>query len=237
MTCAVTMLSPEEAYRCWAATYDSTDNPLIALEERCLLPLLNDLQGLDVLDAGCGTGRWLRHMNALGICSLRGVDSSREMLTVARQTCSPSVRLYLSNVLSLPLPDASVDLVIASFLVSYVKPLDTFIQEVHRVLRDGGVLLLSDLHPDARRRGWQSTFRWQDSTYAIETYPYSLNELRKSLRKAGFRTGFFLEPCMGEAERSIFIQAGREDLFAAATEHPAIYASRFVKGTSDIPSR
>ena len=45
----------------WAETYDEENNPLLMLEERTLEPFLPSLVGAHVLDAGCGTGRWLRH--------------------------------------------------------------------------------------------------------------------------------------------------------------------------------
>lgn len=237
MSSPVITLAPQEAYQCWAATYDSTENPLIALEERSLLPLLNDVQGRDVLDIGCGTGRWLRHLSDLGARSLCGIDNSAAMLSVAKSTCSPSTKLHLADALSLPLPDASVDLVIGSFLLSYVEAVDTFIEEVHRVLRDGGLLLLSDLHPEARRHGWRSSFRVQESSYIIATYAYSLAKLKESLRMTAFSLDFCLEPYIGEAERQIFVQAGREDLFAAAIEHPAIFISGFRKQNSRFSAR
>src|SRR5215831_6355504 len=50
------VLRPSEGYDRWAVTYDSALNPLLALEERCVFPLLPALQNLRVLDLACGTG-------------------------------------------------------------------------------------------------------------------------------------------------------------------------------------
>ena len=60
----------------WAEVYDDQPNPLIALEERVLSQLLPPLRGRDVLDAGCGTGRWLDRVAASEPRSLTGVDAS-----------------------------------------------------------------------------------------------------------------------------------------------------------------
>jgi ubiquinone/menaquinone biosynthesis C-methylase UbiE len=223
MSTPVATLTPEEAYRRWARTYDTTESPLLMLEERHLDPKLGSLSGCDVLDIGCGTGRWLRKLSTLGARFLNGIDSSEAMLSIARKTCPPQVRLHQASAAFLPLPDNSVDLVMASFLLSYVPSLDPFVHEVERVLRPGGRLLLSDLHPEARTNGWRSTFRFRQSVYAIATYPYSLEDLQNSLYARGFVTEFCEEPRFDEPERLIFLRAGREDLFCAAKDLPAIY--------------
>jgi ubiquinone/menaquinone biosynthesis C-methylase UbiE len=74
---------PAEAFDGWAASYDEQPNPLLALEQRVLLPRLGDVRGLDVLDAGCGTGRWLAQLAGRSARSLAGVDISSVMLGLA----------------------------------------------------------------------------------------------------------------------------------------------------------
>lgn len=223
MSTPIATLTAEEAYRRWAPTYDATENPLLALEERCLFPKLGFVTGSDVLDIGCGTGRWLKRMNSLGARSLQGVDSSAAMLSIAQKSCPSQTRLYAADATSLPLSDASVDLVIGSFVLSYIRFFDTSLGEVARVLRPGGRLVLSDLHPQARAHGWQSTFRFRESVYAIATYSYTLPELWKALTSHEFSIDFREEPYLGEPERDIFVRSGKEDLFSSASGIPAIY--------------
>ena len=66
-------VSVEEGYKRWAATYDRTPNPLLALEQRCLLPLIPDLAGKRVLD-----------LFDLAICSF-AVEHIRNMSEVAAE--------------------------------------------------------------------------------------------------------------------------------------------------------
>ena len=44
----------------------------------------------NIVDLGCGTGRWLQRLEAIGASSLTGVDSSAAMLAEARKKCLPS---------------------------------------------------------------------------------------------------------------------------------------------------
>jgi len=73
----------EEGYELWAPAYDRDPNHLLALEERTLKPLLPDLAGQQVLDLGCGTGRWLELLLDLAARRPVGVDRSPAMLSVA----------------------------------------------------------------------------------------------------------------------------------------------------------
>jgi hypothetical protein len=43
---------PQEVFDSWADVYDSQPNPLLSLEQRLLGPMLMDVRGLDILDAG-----------------------------------------------------------------------------------------------------------------------------------------------------------------------------------------
>ena len=63
----------------------SAPNPMLSLEERFLAPILPKLRGQDVLDVGCGTGRWLEKMAKRHATSLTGVDASPEMLERASE--------------------------------------------------------------------------------------------------------------------------------------------------------
>jgi malonyl-CoA O-methyltransferase len=78
------VLSVDKGYELWAPTYDQDLNPLLALEERVLTPLLPSLQGKVVLDLGCGTGRWLKRLLESGASEGAGLDASSAMLAPSR---------------------------------------------------------------------------------------------------------------------------------------------------------
>src|SRR5215211_3217817 len=78
-------LAPAAAYALWAANYPPhAHNPLMLAEERAMLALLpSDLRGRAVVDAGCGSGRYLLHALRRGARRVLGVDLSAEMLARA----------------------------------------------------------------------------------------------------------------------------------------------------------
>src|SRR6476469_3903288 len=80
-------LAPAAAYALWAASYPPhAHNPLMLAEERAMLALLpGSLRGRSVLDAGCGSGRYLLHALRRGARRVLGVDLSGEMLARARE--------------------------------------------------------------------------------------------------------------------------------------------------------
>ena len=59
-------VSALEGHRIWAASYDSGDNPLLALERRSMESLLDFIMPSNVIDVGCGSGRWLGYFQKGG---------------------------------------------------------------------------------------------------------------------------------------------------------------------------
>ncbi len=55
------------------------------LEQPSALALLGDLNGLSVLDLGCGEGHYTRLLKQLGASQVLGVDLSSDMIELARQ--------------------------------------------------------------------------------------------------------------------------------------------------------
>jgi len=84
-------LDAREGYDRWAESYDRTENPLVALDRRYTLKLLEPRPGERVLDAACGTGAHVGSMLRAGSAPV-GFDLFRGMLNVTRRKY-PSVPL------------------------------------------------------------------------------------------------------------------------------------------------
>ncbi len=97
-----------------------------------------------VLDLPCGTGRFLRVLEQEPRFAPIGADYSLSMLDIAvSTTCSPLIRC---DGFSIPLPADSFDLVICSRLVFHYHKPQELIQEFHRILVNGGVLIFDTLN-------------------------------------------------------------------------------------------
>ena len=70
------------------------------------------------LDAACGTGRHAAYLAQLGH-QVIGVDSSPEMLAVAREKL-PDVEIHLADLNALPVADDGVDVVVCAFALTHV---------------------------------------------------------------------------------------------------------------------
>lgn len=97
--------------------------------------------GQDVLEAGCGEGYGAA---LLAFIARRVVAVDYDAATVAHvRSRYPSVDVMEGNLAALPLPDASVDVVVNFQVIEHLWDQPQFITECLRVLRPGGVLLMS----------------------------------------------------------------------------------------------
>ena len=107
--------------------------------------------GATVLDLGCGAGTDLLIAAQMAGSTGRviGVDMTSAMLDRARDSAAEiglaNVELHESLIESLPLPDASVDVVISNGVIDLVPDKDAVFAEIDRVLRPGGRLQVADV--------------------------------------------------------------------------------------------
>jgi len=220
-------VSAAEGYEWWAPTYDYVPNPLLAREERHLLPLLTDLSNKSVLDLACGTGRWLEKLIAQGCKSAMGIDCSTAMLRVAGLKRGLKGRLARATCEDLPLPSAAFDLATCSFALGHMWDLGSMVSELARVTRTGADIFVSDLHPEAYARGWRVGFRDGSTAFEIEMRSRTAEEIVHAFCANGFRCQTHEALWLGEPERPIFERAGKSRLFLEACKLPAVLVCHF----------
>ena len=168
-------LDPIAAYALWADTYPpQAHNAVMLAEERALLSLLpRDLRGLRVVDVGCGTGRYLRHMLARDAVWPIGIDLSHEMLVRAIQ---PGTAIVQSTTTHLPLHSASADVIVCALMLGHVESLGMALRELSRVVQPNGLLACSDFHPIGATFGWQRTFKHAGQRFAVRHFTHTVED-------------------------------------------------------------
>lgn len=197
---------------------------MLLLEQRFLEPLLPPVVGRDVVDLGCGTGRWLEKLALLKPRSLIGIDSSAHMLARAVGKVRGSATLLREDCEKQPLRSSSADLILCSFLVSYLADLDRFAHEICRIARPNADVFISDLHPQTESTlGWRRGFRVNETHVDLATFTWSLDQLLSAFQRLGMRPAALLEPYFGEPEFGILERAGKFGSRDRFRHHPAIY--------------
>jgi SAM-dependent methyltransferase len=100
-------------------------------------------RGKHVLDVACGEGYGSAILASVA-SGVVGVDASAETIAHAA-TAYPNadVQFIHAQATEIPLPDASFDVVVSFETLEHMDEHEAFVQEAHRVLREGGLLLLS----------------------------------------------------------------------------------------------
>jgi ubiquinone/menaquinone biosynthesis C-methylase UbiE len=157
-------LGVSDAYASWADTYDGP-NPLITAEEPAVRSFLDGTAPGRAVDAACGTGRLARLLGDLGH-EVIAVDGSTEMLAHAGRN-APAATLVRGDLRRLPIRDRSIDVAVCGLALTHVPSLREPIAELARILRPGGRLIISDIHPVAVATGAHAFFVRRDGSRGV----------------------------------------------------------------------
>jgi SAM-dependent methyltransferase len=175
-------------YSIWSKTYDTDPNPLIPIEELSVRSLLRTIECEDVLDAATGTGRYALFLAQQGK-RVTAVDASLEMLAQAKDKARQkqlTINFQQEDIRQLPFEDASFDLVICGLALAHSKDLKKPCQELVRVLRGGGNLIISDLHPWFQvKYGPKHEIELEGKRYPYPIYHTQVEDYVDAVRSAG----------------------------------------------------
>lgn len=150
------------------------------------LPARGD--GKSLLDVGCGTGHHIKALRAAG-WDAAGVDASDGMLAHARAN-NPGARIEKADVDALPFPDRTFDYALSIEVLRYLRDPQPSINEMARVLKPGGVALVTAA-PKLNLNGYWAinhlTSRIRIGNFTqLRQYFTTSATLRRQFRQAGF---------------------------------------------------
>ncbi|MBU3188100.1 class I SAM-dependent methyltransferase [Clostridium bowmanii] len=154
-------------------------------EERLKYKVLSKVSIKDkvVADLGCGTG-FLSLALALDASIVFSIDQSVNMLRESRKLMDSkkfnNVYPIISSIDNLVLFDESVDVVFINMALHHVKDAKKAIQEMHRVIKKDGTLIISDVQ--------EHNGQWAKEEMFDEWLGFSNNQIEEWLTDAGFNT-------------------------------------------------
>jgi malonyl-CoA O-methyltransferase len=169
-------------------TYDAAAWLQTAARDELLsrLPLLRSPPAA-VLDLGAGTGLAARELKRrFRRAAVTAADIAAPMLEVARRHSRfwRPIRCVLADASALPFEAASFDLVFSNLMLQWLAPPDAALAEMRRVLKPGGLLLLSSFGPETLR---ELRDAWQAGDDGVHVNEFiDVHDLGSALARAGF---------------------------------------------------
>lgn len=106
-----------------------------------ILKYLPKIDGLKILDVGCGECQFFDKLQNDRNYKFYGVDNSEKQLYKARKKGYHSTKSDLDK--TLPFAEDCFDIVIATEIIEHLFDTDAFLQRIHRVLKPEGLLILT----------------------------------------------------------------------------------------------
>lgn len=163
---------------------------------------------MTVLEIGCGTGS-TAIAHAPHVKHIRAVDISEKMIDICREKATTgavdNVSFDCAAIDALDVDTESVDAVLALSLLHLVADRDVVIEDIHRMLKPGGVFISSTACLGGRM-GWLKLIA--PLGYFLGLFPmlriFKVSQMVDSVLAAGFEIDFQWQP---EASPTVFIVA------------------------------
>lgn len=149
-----------------------------------------------ILEAGCGLGPWVIRLGMLGY-DVVGVDYQEECITKIKEYDAKQ-RVYTADVRGMPFKDGSFRAYLSWGVIEhFAEGPDAVLKEAHRVLEDGGILILTVPYKNIlrkikeplmyikRNRLVRKLFNKPIKAYYYQKY-FKVKELRDTIAKHGF---------------------------------------------------
>ena len=158
-----------ERYR--EARPTGVSDPNLVMEEPALLEELGSVEGLRVVDLGCGDAALGRTLLSAGCARYLAIDGSERMVAAARETLRGTAgEVERGDIEDFAAPPGAFDLVVSRMALHYVEDIGSVLAACHAVLAPGGRIAFTVVHPvitshDARASTQELRAEWVVDDY------------------------------------------------------------------------
>lgn len=163
---------------------DYFDDESFFTQRTNILNWLGDLQGLNILDAGCGVGAFSQPLTAGNI--VYGVDFSAKSLEFAEKR---GLVTQVGDLGNLEFESNKFDLVLCIGVIQLIDDCKPILKELARVVKPDGTLLIQTLHKQSLQRKIIMLFEQNKKFDRM----YGLDELSEIYTQIGFKDIEFLK--------------------------------------------
>ena len=182
---SVTEKSVVEAYDLWASDYDmQPGNLMLHLDGKLFAGLIEavNIQGKQVADIGCGTGRQWPVIFSKQPASLTGFDVSGGMLQKLKEKYPSGHISQITDNLFSNIPDASFDVIVSTLTVAHIENIEDALQAWCRMLKDDSEIIITDFHPKLLAFGGKRTFKHNNQQMAVTNFVHAIATIKDILK-------------------------------------------------------
>ena len=173
-------------YNAWALQYDDDINPTRDLDKKVTIESLSNIDFLEVLELGCGTGKnseWL----LTRAHRLVGLDFSKNMLERAINKIKSDKATFIRTDLNenWPVKDNSFDLAVINLTLEHIEDLNHIFDSLFNKLSEGGKCFVSELHPKRQLAGSKAKFFNMGEEFVLDSFLHDEEDYVQSAERSG----------------------------------------------------
>lgn len=151
--------------------------------------------GHKILDIGCGFGGTIKFLNErYSNCTMVGINIDPRQIVIAKNTVTASngnqVEFIEADACKLPFTDQKFDVILCIESIFHFSNRQIFFEECRRILRPGGVLVVSDFVPIYPLGSFMNfiehAFHLVDKVYGTMRIDVSIPKYKKMAKTTGF---------------------------------------------------
>ncbi|MBE2280844.1 MAG: class I SAM-dependent methyltransferase [Ignavibacteriaceae bacterium] len=168
--------------------YDTNENKTRDLEKLALTDTLKNYNFNSVLEAGCGTGKNTGFFLSKAK-KVHCIDITEEMILKAQEkNKADNLSFDIVDIRKdWNLPTNNYDLIAFSLVLEHIENLTDIFCNASKVLKDGGLVYIGELHPFKQYVGVKAKFEKGDGLQVVDCFTHHISDFTIAAKLAGFQ--------------------------------------------------